>query len=110
MYSLRDENRVKRGEFLPAFSSFSAREFHGDGFLPPATFRLDKLASAGCGNGRRRAFGRTSLRSCLRNFKQLTRSIGTALSWIAPRCAHLAEAIKPAQIPRIGAKSEASTM
>ena len=60
------------------------------------------------GNGRKQAFGNAFSKSCLRNSRQLTRSIGIAPWLIAPRCVRPAEARKPAQIPRIGANWEAS--
>ena len=78
----------------------------------PATsdFPCGQPAGAIFSNGRKRAFGKTSLKACLRNSRQPTRSIGIAPLWIVPRCAHPAEAQKPAQIPRIGANWEASIM
>ena len=80
-------------------------------WLPATAISLpDKLANAVFDNGKRQAFGNAFSKGCLRNSRQGTRSIGIARSWIAPRCAHPAEAQKPAQIPRIGANWEANTI
>jgi hypothetical protein len=110
MCSSRDENQRSRAAYLQGFSSFCAPAFPGAGFLQPAIFPADKPAAAIFDGGRKPASGRISSKVCWRNSKQRTRSIGIVPWWIAPRYVPLAEAQKPAQIPRIDANWEASTI
>jgi hypothetical protein len=94
----------------PASSSPCGRVSRGDGCLPP---RISLPASPACvvfGSGRRPGFGNVFLQPCLRSSRLPTRSIGIGHWWTALRCALPAEAQKPAQIPRIGASWEASTI
>src|SRR5579862_9755950 len=102
MCNSRDENRRSRVACLKESSSFSAPAFPGAGFRRRALSLPDKPAGAIFGNGRKQGSGKTSSKVCLRNSRQLTRSIGIAPWWTAPPYVLLAEAQKPAQILRIG--------
>src|SRR5438105_2174231 len=110
MSSSPDENRATPDGLSPVFSSSCGLVSHGVGSRPPVIFHPDTHACDAFASGRRPGFGNVFLKHYLQNSRQPTRSIGIALSWTASRFELPAEAKKPAQIPRIGANWEASTI